>query len=416
MTRADAIVIGGGIVGVASAWHLAERGARVVLLEKGEVCAGASYGNAGWMSPSHGTPLPSPGVIRQGLRWLLDPESPFYVKPRLDPALIRWLFGFVRAATARRSRETMRLNRELTLASLIETVELVDKHGLDFGLEPRGLVVVCESAEGRAHAEHELAALRALGGEGRTLSPDEIRALEPRVSPHVAGGVFFPGDAHLRPADLVNGLAGLARGRGVEILTGQDVLVLEREGARIARVVTTRGEFAADEVVLAGGAWSPSLAKPLGLRVPVQAAKGYSVTVECPPDFGSLPLLLSEAKVAVTPLGGGRLRFAGTLELAGLDLSVNLRRVAAILRAVERFVPGLTDAKLIETWRGLRPLTPDDRPIIGRPRALSNLIVATGHGMSGISQGVMTGKLVAELARGEKPSLDLAPFSPDRFA
>jgi D-amino-acid dehydrogenase len=416
MARADAIVIGGGIVGVASAWHLAERGARVVLLEKGEVGAGASYGNAGWMSPSHGTPLPSPGVIRQGLRWLLDPESPFYVKPRLEPALIRWLFGFMRAATAARSRNTMRLNRELTLRSLALTAELVEKHGLDFGLERRGLVVVCESEDGRAHAEEERHALRALGGEGRTLAPDDVRELEPRVSPHIAGGVFFPDDAHLRPFDLVNGLASLARARNVEILTGQDVLTLERDGARVARVVTTRGEFTADEFVLAAGAWSPLVAKPLGLRLPVQAAKGYSVTVECPPDFGSLPLLLSEAKVAITPLGGGRLRFAGTLELAGLDLSVNMRRVAAILRAVERFLPGLTDAKLIETWRGLRPLTPDDLPILGRPRACPNLIVATGHGMSGISQGVMTGKLVSELARGERPSLDVTPFSPDRFA
>jgi D-amino-acid dehydrogenase len=416
MTRADAIVIGGGIIGVASAWQLAERGARVVLLEKADVCAGASYGNAGWMSPSHGTPLPSPGVIRQGLRWLLDAESPFYVKPRLEGALVRWLLGFVRAATAARAHETMRLNRELTLASLALTAELATKHGLDFGFEPRGLVVVCESADGLAKARHELEELRRLGGDGRALSADEVRELEPRVSPRIAGGVFFPEDAHLRPADLVHGIAGLARARGVEILVGQDVLALERgEGGRIARVVTTLGEFAADQVVLATGAWSPLLAAQLGLRVPVQAAKGYSVTVRCPPDFGARPLLLSEAKVALTPLGE-RLRFAGTLELAGLDLSVNLRRVRAILRAVERFVPGLSDSPRLETWRGLRPLTPDDRPILGRTRACPNLIVATGHGMSGISQGVVTGKLVAELARGERPSLDLAPFSPDRFA
>ena len=415
MTRADAIVIGGGIVGVASAWQLAERGARVILLERADVCAGASYGNAGWMSPSHGTPLPSPGVISQGLRWLLDPESPFYVKPRLDAALARWLLGFMRAATAARAHETMRLNRELTLASLALTAELASKHGLDFGFEPRGLVVVCESASGLASARRELDELRALGGDGRALSAAELHELEPRIAKHVAGGVFFPEDAHLRPADLVHGLAGLARARGVEILTGQDVLAFERDGARIARVFTTRGEFEAEAFVLAAGAWSPEVAAGLGLRLPVQAAKGYSVTVQCPPDFGKRPLLLSEAKVALTPLGE-RLRFAGTLELAGLDLSVNLRRVRAILRAVERFVPGLTAAPRIETWRGLRPLTPDDRPILGRSRACPNLIVATGHGMSGISQGVMTGKLVAELARGERTSLDVAPFSPDRFA
>ncbi|HXX48458.1 MAG TPA: FAD-dependent oxidoreductase [Myxococcota bacterium] len=410
----DVAVIGGGVVGVASAAFLAERGARVVLLERGEICSGASYGNAGWISPSHGMPLPSPGVVRQALRWLLDPESPFYVKPRFDLELALWLLDFLRASSAPRARATMRANRELILASLALYEKLAAEPGPDFGFARRGLVVACESPQGMEHAREELDALAELGGGGRELSNAELRALAPRASPELRGGLYFPADAHLDPERLVLALAERAAARGAALWTRQEVLELQTRGRRIERVVATRGELRAAEVVLAAGAWSPQLAAQLGLRLPVQAAKGYSVTVERPADFGEHPLLLSEAKVAVTPLGEA-LRFAGTLELAGLDLRVNARRVGAILRAVERFLPGLAASPRIETWRGLRPLTPDDRPILGRPRAFDNLIVATGHGMSGISQGPMTAQLVAELCRGEPPSLPLAPFSPDRF-
>ncbi len=413
--RGDAIVIGGGIIGAASAHYLAERGARVVLLERGELCSGASYGNAGWISPSHGAPLPAPGVIRQALRWLLDPESPFYVKPRLDLELVRWLLGFARAATAARAHETMVRNRELSLASLALCAELEARPGVDFGFSPRGVLVLCESAAGLEAAHRELEGLRALGGEGSALSPADVVKLAPRVAGPIAGAVLFPADAHVQPARLVAALAGLASARGARILTGHDVLALECDGRRIARVRTTHGEFTAEQIVVAGGAWSPTLVRALGLRLPVQGAKGYSVTVRCPADFGETPLMLSESKVFVTPMGE-HLRFGGTLELAGLDLSVNLRRVRAVERAIARVLPGVEESEHVETWRGLRPLTPDDRPILGRPRAFENLVIATGHGMSGISQGVISGKLVAELVADERTSLDVAPFSPDRFA
>ena len=410
----DVAVIGGGVVGVASAAFLAERGARVVLLERGEICSGASYGNAGWISPSHGTPLPSPGVVRQALRWLLDADSPFYVKPRFDLELALWLLEFLRASSAARARSTLRANRELILASLALYEKLAAEPGSDFGFARRGLVVACESPDGMEHARAELDALAELGGGGRELGNAELRALVPQLSPELRGGIYFPADAHHDPERLVQALARRAAANGAALWTRQEVLELELRGRRIERIVATRGELRAAEVVLAAGAWSPQLGAQLGLRLPVQAAKGYSVTVRRPADFGEHPVLLSEAKVALTPLGDA-LRFAGTLELAGLDLRVNARRVAAILRAVERFLPGLAAGPRIETWRGLRPLTPDDRPIIGRPRAFENLVVATGHGMSGISQAPMTAQLVAEICRGEAPGLPLGPFSPDRF-
>ncbi|MBM4334501.1 MAG: FAD-dependent oxidoreductase [Deltaproteobacteria bacterium] len=412
--RFDAIVIGGGVVGAASAHHLAERGASVVLLERGEICSGASYGNAGWIFPSHGTPLPAPGVIGQALRWLFDPESPFYVKPRLDLELVRWLAGFLRAATATRARETLRLNRELSLANLALCAELASRPGVEIGFARRGLIVLCESEAGLAAAHHEDGVLRELGGDGRALSPADVRELAPRVAGAITGGVLFPVDAHVQPARLVAELARLAVARGARIRTGHEVLAIARDGRRITHVRTTRGDFEAGEVVIAGGAWSPQISRDLGLRLPVQGAKGYSITVRCPSDFGETPIMLSESKVFVTPMGEV-LRFGGTLELAGLDLSVNLRRVRAVERAVARVLPGVETEPHVETWRGLRPLTPDDRPILGRTRKFDNLVIATGHGMSGISQGVISGRLVAEIVAGERTGLDLAPFSPDRF-
>ena len=372
--RVDAIVIGGGIVGAASAYFLAERGARVVLLERNELCSGASYGNAGWIFPSHGMPLSAPGVIGQALRWLFDRESPFYVAPRLDLELARWLIGFVRASTSARALETMRLNRELSLASLALCAELSARPGIDFGFVHRGLLVVCESEAGLEATHHELALLRRLGGDGRSFSESEVREFAPRVAGPIRGGVLFPVDAHVQPARLVETLAGLASTLGARVLAGHEVLAFERDGRRIARVHTTRGDFAAPEVVIAGGAWSPGLVRQLGLRLPVQGAKGYSITVRCPSDFGETPIMLSESKVFVTPMGDV-LRFGGTLELAGLDLSVNLRRVQAVKRAVERVLPGVEREEHVETWRGLRPLTPDDRPILGRPRSFDNLVI-----------------------------------------
>jgi D-amino-acid dehydrogenase len=413
LTR-DVLVVGGGVIGVSCAYYLALRGARVVLIERDEICSGASYGNAGWVSPSLAVPLPAPGVISKALRWLLDPESPFYVRPRPSVTLARWLLAFARASSEPRMRETARVCHALSAASRACYEELSKLPGLDFDFSPRGILLACATASGLAHAREELALCRELGGGGEELDAGALRARVPPLAGDLAGGVYFRADAHIEPAGFVRALSSDCVRRGVEIRTRTELLALERDGRGIACARTTRGELRADEYVIAGGAWSPGLVAALGIRVPIQPAKGYSLTYRRPREFGDTPVMLAEAKVGVTPMGDW-LRFAGTLELAGLDLSVNLRRVGAIERAAQRFLPGLGALEHLETWRGLRPCTPDDRAVIGRTRAAGNLVLATGHGMSGIAQGPMTGKLVAELLAGEKPSLDLAPFSPDRF-
>lgn len=412
--RSDVVVLGGGVVGVCTAHFLSERGADVRIVERGEICSGCSHGNAGWIFPSHSIPLPAPGVIQQALRWLFDPESSFYIRPRLSLELVRWLWRFRRACNEQAMRRTFELNRALSLASLERYGALAKRPGLEFGFGQRGLLVACRSAEALREIEEELELLRSFGGEGEVLQAEALRERVPPLSKEIVGGAYLPADGHLIPGDFVRGLARDLESRGVPIDTESELLAMRWGGRGPLRLRTTRGELRCEELVLAAGAWSPEIARPLGLRLPVEGAKGYSVTVRRPEGFGETPLMLTEARIGVTPLGAN-LRFAGTLELAGMDLRVNLRRVRAIERAAREFLPDLPETDHVETWRGLRPLTPDDLPIIGRPRGTSGLVVATGHGMSGISQGAITGELVAQLLCGETPSFDLAPFSPDRF-
>ena len=412
--RPDVLVVGGGMVGVCTAHSLVERGVRTTLLERGEICSGASHGNGGWIFPGESAPIPGPGVIREALPWLLDPESPFWIQPRASLALLRWLWDFRRACNASARRESFRLRRALSLASLERFTEFAKKLDFDFGFAQRGLVLVFRTAKSMRDAQSDVDLLEAAGGSAKWLGVEELRGRVSSLSPDLSGGLELPDDAHITPGDFVRGLAADVARRGGAIETNTEVLGVEWSRRGPVRVRTTRGDFTADEVVLAAGAWTPELIKGLGLRVPVEAAKGYSITVERPEGHPELPLQLMEGKIFVTPMGS-RLRFGGTLELAGLDMRMNQRRVDVLARTVRSYLPGIPPTPTVEIWRGLRPLTPDDLPILGRPAGTSGLILATGHGMTGISQGPFSGELIAQLASGETPEIDLTPFSPDRF-
>jgi D-amino-acid dehydrogenase len=413
---ARVVVIGGGVIGVCAAWYLGHDGHAVTLLDRADVCAGSSYGNAGLIVPSHSVPLAAPGVLWKGLRWMLDPESPFYIKPRLDRDLLAWLWKFRGACTAEHVARAVPVLRDLGLASLGLYRELAAIDGLHSGFEQRGVLAVYRTAAGFAEARHEADLLARNGLRVETLDAGAARLAEPSLGPAVIGALRFPDDAQLVPDAFVTGLARAAAARGVRIRPATEVLGFETRGRRVHAVETTRGPIEADEVVLAAGAWSASLARGLGLRLPIQPAKGYSVTCERPAGGPAVPLLLGEAKMAITPMGD-RLRFAGTLELAGLDLTIDRRRVEAVRRAAGAFLKGgVDDLPLVEIWRGLRPCTPDGLPIVGRPARLDNLILATGHAMIGVSLGPVTGKLVAQLAAGAPPLVDLAPLRPERFS
>ena len=411
---ADVLIIGGGVIGVCAAYYLHKQGRQVTLLERGEICSGSSYGNAGLIVPSHSVPLAAPGIIKKGIRWMFDPTSPFYIRLRPDPDLLRWLWQFRAACTASRMHRSMLVIRDLSLASIALYDELAGLEDLDFGYQRNGSLYLFRTQHGYQEGVEEAHLLEQIGVTVKVLTSTEVQELESGIESTAIGGIYFPDDAHLNPAAFVRGLAGLVAKAGGTLCPQTEVLGFETQNCRITQVQTTRGDFSPQQVVLAGGAWSPALARDLRITLPIQAAKGYSVTVKRPVPCPTLPLMLSEAKVAVTPMGE-MLRFAGTLELAGLDLSINRRRVEAIRQAIPQYLPQLRELELLEIWRGLRPCTPDGLPCIGRAPAYENLIIAAGHAMIGISLGPITGKLVAQLLTDEPPTIDLTPLRVDRF-
>jgi D-amino-acid dehydrogenase len=411
-----AIVIGGGAIGLAAAHELDASGWRVTVVERGDLGGGCSHANACLIVPSHSQPIPGPGVPAQVLRWMLRGDSPFYVRPGHLPRLLGWGWRFLRACdrgSAARGHEAL---LALSRASLGLFEELIQAPELTFFYERRGLLNVCLSPRGLEELRDEQRRLQRAGFRVRLLEGDDVRRFEPALAGAVRGGLFVEGEAHGSCLDYLQALAARLRKRGTTVLTGRRVARLVRRGARVvgALLAEPEEEIAADLVVLAAGSWTAELAAPLGLRIPLQPAKGYSCTIDRYPGSPALPLLVHESYVAVTPLGP-RLRFAGTLELAGHDTRLSVRRYRAVIDGARSVLATPPPMENERAWCGLRPVTPDGLPIIDRAPGLEGLIVAAGHAMLGFSQSPGTGRLVAELAGGAPPSVPLEPFRANRF-
>lgn len=412
--QVDVAVIGGGVVGVACAVELARRGAAVTVFERDRLGEGCSFGNAGWLTPSLASPLANPGMVFKSLRWMLDPESPLYIQPRLDPSYLRWLVGFLLASRRAPYERGLEAMIELCRDSVDLWEELAARTAHPFGFERKGLVAIHESAASLEKAE----AAPDFPGKHRiryeTWSADELREKEPVVTGAQAGGHFFPDDAHCEPHAAVVAMAEEGRSLGVRFLEEVELFAVEGDTRGPRRLCTTRGVWTADRVVLAAGAWSDSLGTMLGIRVPVMGAKGYSMLLPRRKPHPRRSLYLVERKVAATPHADS-LRLAGTLELVHRDLSINRRRVEVILRGA-RSVLDLGEAPTpTRIWRGLRPCTPDGMPLIGRSRAPGEVWLATGHQMTGLKTAPGTALLLAQLMSGEDPRFDPEPFRADRY-
>lgn len=416
--RPQVLIVGGGVIGLSAAYYCACRGLRVTLIERQPAARnGCSFGNAGMICPSHFVPLAAPGMVALGLKWMWNPRSPFYIKPRLDLELLAWGWRFWRAANATHVNRAAPLLRDLSLASRGAFEEIAALPGADFGLARRGLLMLCRTH----HALEEEAAMgaraRELGIPAEALDAKQTAALDPNVTLDIVGSVYFPKDCHLQPDRFLAVLEREAARLGVEFRWQTEVLGWRTEGGRIAAVKTSQGELTADDYVVCGGSWSPGIARDLALRLPMQAGKGYSLTLPQPRQLPGICSILTEARVAVTPMGSG-LRFGGTMEIGGLNENIHPLRIQGIVDAATRYYPAFRadDFEGIQPWRGLRPVSPDGLPYLGRTRRLSNLIVATGHAMLGLSLGPITGQLVATLAARERPAIDLRWLDPERYA
>jgi len=416
-TQKRIVIVGAGVVGLCTAHYALQHGHQVTIIERGgrshDSC---SLGNAGMIVPSHFVPLAAPGMVAMGLRMLLRSDSPFAITPRLDPELIRWCRLFAGNCNPGHVEKSAPLLRDLNLASRKLYEELSGAWGNTFGLTKRGLLMLCKSE----HTFHEEAAFaekaHALGLPAEVLSPSETAKTDPGVRMDIAGSVYFPQDCHLTPQDFVRALTGEVERAGGHICWDTEVTGWRTAGDRIAAARIAGSEVTADEFVLAGGSWSAESLRNLDLRLPLQAGKGYSMTLAKPRQLPTLCSIFTEARVAVTPMGD-TLRFGGTMEITGTDLSISERRVQGIVKSIPKYFPEFTpdDFRSAPVWTGLRPCSPDGLPYVGRFRKHHNLCAATGHSMMGVSLGPITGKLVAALLSDEKTDIDIQALSPDRY-
>lgn len=412
-SKQDVLIVGGGIIGLSTAVKLAEKGAHVTVLDKGQVGYGCSYGNAGWLTPCFALPLAMPGLFFKSLKWLINPESPLYIKPSLDPLLFRWLTHFTLSMSEKKARTATEALVALSKTSL-ELYEKLNQEFPEVALEKKGLLMVAQSRAGVEAALQELDYVSKYSIPGKPLSPDEIRHMEPSLNGHLEGGVYFPDEAHAEPLKIVQALAKKAKTLGVKIEENIEVRHWEISQGQIRNLVTSLGERKAETYVLATGSWSQAIAKELKLSVPILGGKGYALIVPPLSPQPQHPMMLIEKKIAITPRKNS-LRIAGTLELVNQDFTITERRVQTIIKGAREFLPVPQDLKIEETWRGLRPCTPDGVPLIGYSNRISNLALACGHQMLGLQAGFGTGQLLSDLIISGKSDLDRAVYNPNRF-
>lgn len=414
-SRSDVLILGGGVIGLACALHLLRGGAQVRVLEQGTPGCGSSHGNCGTITPSHAAPLTMPGMLGVAMRSVLRADAPLYLNPRLDGARLRWLLGFARHCNWHDFEHAAKARAAILKRSRLLLAELVREEQLDCEFVEEGLLYVYRSDAQMADDEHHHAQLLdRMGVPVQRLRGDEVEAMEPALQPGVRGGLFHPDDARLRPDRYAAELARLVREQGGIIETGAKIEQLVTDGKHITSVSTSRGDFTAERVLLALGAWSPLLGKQLGLRLPMQPGKGYSLTYTRPKLAPRYAMVLREAKVCVTTWASG-FRLGSTMEFSGYAEGLNRKRMDALRRGAAEGLREPEGPQLEEEWWGWRPMSVDEIPIIGPSTRWSNLHLATGHGMLGVSMSTATGELIAAQMLGTAPAIDPAPYAPARF-
>jgi D-amino-acid dehydrogenase len=412
------LILGAGVIGLCTAYYAALRGHSVTILERGKADhGGCSFGNAGMIVPSHFVPLAAPGMVKMGLKWMWNPRSPFYVKPRLSMDLLTWGLKFNSAATKAHVEKSSPLLRDMNLASRSCYEELAGDLGDDFLLAKRGLLMLCKTQHTLDEESTMAAKANQLGVPAEILDAAGTAKLDPDVTMDIAGAIYFPKDCHLSPSKFMQSLLQRLQKLSVEFVWETDMTSLRGSDGKIDAVQTTTGDFTADEYVLACGSWSGEMLKNLQLNLPMQAGKGYSLTLQKPRELPQICSILTEARVAVTPMGD-QLRVGGTMEIAGLNENISPLRVQGIIESVPKYYPKFAaeDFAGIEPWVGLRPCSPDGLPYVGRFARYQNLTAATGHSMMGLSLGPITGKLVSEILSDEKTSIGIGMLSPNRYA
>ena len=413
----NVVIIGGGIVGLSAAFYLKQSGCKVTVLDKNNFLDNCSYGNAGYVCPSHFIPLATPGIVKQGLQWMFDSKSPFYVQPRLNWPLIEWGIRFIKSATHKQVEAAAIPLRDIALLSQHEYEAWAKLPGFHFAYEHKGLMEIFQTKEKKEHAHHTLQKAHELGLDAIMLDSDALQKMEPQTKINALGALFFKCDAHLYPNQLMKSLIDHLRNQDVYMVPDQEVKGFESANGKVKKIITADHSFEADEIVVAAGSWSRELAVLLNTRLPLVPGRGYSVTLEDAPYQLHHPAVLMEGRVAITPMDGNKIRFGGTMEITSTQTTPRMNRVAGILAAVKRYFPefDIPMPAQDKVWYGYRPCSADGLPYIGRIKKYRNVIMATGHSMLGLSLGAGTGKLVDEIINERPNSIDMSAFEVERF-
>jgi D-amino-acid dehydrogenase len=411
------LIIGGGIIGLSSAFYLIQEGFDVTVVDQGDLRDGCSYGNAGYICPSHFVPMAAPGIIKQGLKWMFNSKSPFYVQPRLNGELISWGLKFMKSANRAHVERSAVPMRDIALLSKKLYEEWTTIPGFDFAYEPKGLLDLFKTEANAHHGETAVHEARELGLDARLLNSEEVAAMFPGVKMDILGAVYYGCDAQVYPNKLMADLVNYLKQKGVQFELNRTITGFTTSGNSITTVHAGSTAYNPDHIVLAAGVWSGAIAKHLHIKLPMVGGRGYSITMENAPYKFAYPVLLSEARVAISPMNGNKLRFGGTMEITGMQTPPRFNRVQGILESVTRYFPEYHIAMPPEesVWYGYRPCSADGLPYIGNISRFKNLTVGTGHSMLGLSLGAATGKLVSELVAEKKTAMDITPFRVERF-
>ena len=410
----EVLIIGGGIIGLCSAYYMLERGHKVTILDKSDMTSGTSYINSGYLSPSHLIPLSSPGAIKNGLKWMLNSSSPLYIKPRLNLDLYKWLFAFAKSSTTKHVNKSIPLIKEVIMFSQKLYDEIKQKDNFNFHYEKKGLLMLCKTQEYIDEESRVVDIAIENGLIAKMITKEDLKIIEPNIEIDAIGASYYNCDSHSTPNEFMCNMKNYLIKNGVKLIKNTEVTDINIKKGIINNLMSHDKKIYADQFVLAAGSWSSLLSKRLGLKLLLQSGKGYSLNVNRKTNI-SIPAILAEAKVAITPMNGFT-RFAGTMEISGINHRINKPRVRAIIQASKKYYPQLdfTNDEFNNAKCGLRPVTPDGLPYIGRSSKCKNLIFATGHAMMGWGMATATGLAVSEILDNINPSINIEHYSPDR--
>lgn len=415
MPSENVVIIGSGIVGIACAHYLSKAGLSITVIDKKGIAQGCSHANCGYISPSHVLPLTEPGAIKIALKSLLNPNSPFRVKPRLNFSFWHWMWQFAKRCNHSQMLESGKHLKSILDSSMTEYRKLIQEEQLECEWKENGLLFVFQSQTGlNKYAQTDRILSDNFDLSARLIKGEDLPAFDPALKHGLAGAFHYKDDASVRPDLLNSQWSDRLRESGVRFLTDCEMQSITRSNGRVIHLNTTRGEMKADHFIFATGAWSSRLSKELQCLIPIEPGKGYSITMSKPEPCPIYPMLFPEHKVGVSPFHNGY-RLGSMMEFCGFDSSIPERRIKLLRDSAKHYlVAPYTDA-VQETWYGWRPMTWDSLPVIGPVPGLDNSYLATGHNMLGMSLAAATGKLITEMVRGTQTHIDARPYSPQRF-